>query len=46
MNFILNERSLHGQFESVDEFLESLRANLQCFRLVRIERDHKRSKQG
>ncbi len=39
MNFILNELSLHGQFESVDEFLESLRANLQCFRLVRSQKN-------
>lgn len=42
MNFILNELSLHGQFENVDEFLESLRANLQCFQLgerMGLERD-------
>ncbi|MCI8506546.1 MAG: hypothetical protein HFI67_10210 [Lachnospiraceae bacterium] len=38
MKFILNERSLYGQFESVDEFLESLEANLQCFRLVRSQK--------
>lgn len=37
MNFILNEKSLHGQFESADEFVESLEANLQCFRLVRSQ---------
>lgn len=37
MNFILNEKSLHGQFGSVDEFLKSLGANLQCFRLVRSQ---------
>lgn len=29
---------MHGQFENVDEFLESLRANLQCFRLVRSQK--------
>ena len=34
MNFILNERSLHGQFESVEDFLKSLSANLKCFGLV------------
>lgn len=39
MDFILNERSLHGQFQSVDEFLGSLDANLQCFRLVRSQKD-------
>lgn len=37
MNFILNEKSLHGQFKSVDEFLKSLEPNLQCFRLVRSQ---------
>lgn len=37
MNFILNEKSLHGQFESIDEFMKSLEANLQCFRLVRSQ---------
>lgn len=37
MDFILNEKSLHGQFESADEFLKSLEANLQCFRLVRSQ---------
>lgn len=35
MDFILNEKSLHGQFKDVDEFLKSLKANLQCFKLVR-----------
>ena len=39
MNFILNEKSLYGQFNSTDEFLESLEANLQCFRLVRSQKD-------
>lgn len=38
MDFILNERSLHGQFRSVDEFLKSLGANLQCFKLVRSQK--------
>ncbi len=37
MHFILNERSLYGQFGSADEFLKSLEANLQCFRLVRSQ---------
>ena len=39
MNFILNECSLHGQFESVEAFLKSLEANLKCFRLVRSQSD-------
>ncbi len=39
MNFILNEKSLHGQFESVEEFLKSLETNLGCFRLVRSQGD-------
>lgn len=37
MDFILNEKSLYGQFGSADEFLKSLEANLQCFRLVRSQ---------
>lgn len=41
MDFILNERSLHGQFESVEEFLESLRANLHCFQLVHSQKNGK-----
>ncbi len=39
MKFILNECSLYGQFESVEAFLKSLTANLQCFRLVRSQSD-------
>lgn len=39
MDFILNEKSLYGQFESADDFLKSLEANLQCFRLVRSQRE-------
>ena len=34
MDFILNEKSLHGQFESTEEFLESLSENISCFQLV------------
>lgn len=34
MDFLLNEKSLHGQFESTEEFLKSLRENLSCFQLV------------
>lgn len=39
MDFILNERSLYGQFRNVDEFLKSLEANLQCFKLVRSQKE-------
>ncbi len=39
MNFILNERSLYGQFGCVEEFLKSLGANLQCFHLVRNQEE-------
>ena len=39
MNFILNERSLHGQFKTMEEFLRSLESNLHCFRLVRCQKD-------
>lgn len=39
MDFILNEKSLYGQFESVDKFLKSLEANLQCFKLVRSQEE-------
>lgn len=45
MDFILNEKSLHGQFESVEEFLKSLEAK-ERFRLLRIERDHRKSDKG
>lgn len=34
MDFLLNEKSLHGQFESTEEFLKSLSENLSCFQLV------------
>ncbi len=39
MNFILIERSLHGQFKTMEEFLRSLESNLHCFRLVRCQKD-------
>lgn len=34
MVFYLNERSLHGQFESLDEFLESLRPVIKCLEII------------
>lgn len=34
MIFYLNERSLHGQFASLDEFLESLRPMIKCLELI------------
>ncbi len=35
MDFILNEKSLNGQFESINSFLESLSSNTKCFALIR-----------
>lgn len=34
MIFYLNERSLHGQFKSLDEFLESLRPVIKCLEIM------------
>ena len=34
MEFLLNERSLHGQFVSVDNFLESLKPVLKCIEII------------
>lgn len=34
MEFILNEKSLVGQFTKLDEFWESVQENIQCFRLI------------
>lgn len=34
MDFLLNEKSLHGQFGNTEEFLKSLGENLVCFQLV------------
>lgn len=34
MIFYLNERSLHGQFESLDDFLESLRPVIKCLEII------------
>lgn len=35
MDFILNEESLKGQFDSITQFLESLSSNTKCFTLIR-----------
>ncbi|EOS25619.1 hypothetical protein C806_01746 [Lachnospiraceae bacterium 3-1] len=34
MEFLLNERSLHGQFQSGDAFLESLRPVIKCMEIL------------
>lgn len=34
MEFILNEKSLVGQFVDLDEFWESVQENIQCFKLI------------
>ena len=34
MDFILNEKSLHGQFENVETFLKSLKNNIRCFDII------------
>lgn len=34
MDFILNEKSLHGQFEDVETFLKSLKNNIRCFDII------------
>lgn len=34
MEFILNEKSLVGQFAKLDEFWDSVQENIQCFRLI------------
>lgn len=35
MEFLLNERSLHGQFDNIEEFLTSLRPVVKCMELIR-----------
>lgn len=35
MQFILNEESLTGQFESVEAFLQSLKNNIRCFQIIK-----------
>ena len=34
MEFILNDESLSGQFDRVDDFLDSLRENVKCFQII------------
>lgn len=34
MEFLLNERSLHGQFHSADEFLQSLKPVMKCLEII------------
>lgn len=37
MDFLLNEKSLFGQFQSTEDFLHTLPANLRCFDLVKSQ---------
>lgn len=34
MDFILNDKSLCGQFNSVSSFFDSLKNNVRCFELI------------
>ena len=34
MEFILNEESLKGQFDTINDFVESLSSNIRCFALI------------
>lgn len=40
MDFILNEESLKGQFNTVKSFLESLSSNIRCFALIHQESEN------
>lgn len=40
MDFILNEESLKGQFDTVDKFLETLSVNVRCFSLIHKNREN------
>lgn len=44
MEFILNEKSLHGQFESIEDFLKSLENNIKCFQIIYKDKTNKISK--
>lgn len=35
MEFLLNERSLYGQFNSIDDFLKSLKPLVKCIKIIR-----------
>lgn len=35
MEFLLNERSLYGQFNSMDDFLKSLKPLVKCIKIIR-----------
>lgn len=39
MEFLLNERSLHGQFESTEDFLKSLVPVMKCIEIIRRSSD-------
>lgn len=44
MEFILNEKSLHGQFESIEDFLKSLENNIKCFQIIKKDESNTISK--
>jgi len=39
MEFLLNERSLYGQFNSMDDFLKSLKPLIKCIEIIRNSSD-------
>lgn len=39
MEFLLNERSLHGQFKSTEDFLKSLKPLMKCINIIRTFSD-------
>ena len=39
MDFLLNERSLHGQFENGKVFLESLGPVMECIKIIHAQKD-------
>lgn len=39
MDFLLNEKSLYGQFRSVEDFLYTLPTNLRCFELIKAQEE-------
>ena len=41
MEFILNDESLCGQFDSIGIFLDSLKENVRCFELINNVKENK-----
>lgn len=44
MEFVLNEKSLDGQFESVEAFLKSIENNVKCFHIIEADGNNRISK--